>query len=179
MNSPAENAATARARAGFKTHEAAAKAIGCSRTLVLAWEKGDAAIKDSKFLLNAARAYRVRPRWLAEGEGSDGYPWSDSDAPHPAAAEPLIPALPDDLPLLVQALSYSQALLAQALASTIPTAGRELLSALDMKLPAELREIGHIQVLRKTILQQLASDDMAALPAPTEKAPGAPRRKRR
>lgn len=74
----AENAKFARIRAGFDTPEKAAKKIGCSRTLLLAWEKDGSSIRGSKYLLDAALAYRVRPEWLAKNEGLDGYPWNGS-----------------------------------------------------------------------------------------------------
>jgi len=85
----------------------------------------------------------------------------------------------DDLAKVVEALAHSQTLLAQALAATIPTAAREMLGALDTKLPDDLREIGYIQVLRSTIVGQLARNDMASLRDSTQKAPAAPQRKRR
>jgi transcriptional regulator with XRE-family HTH domain len=67
----------ARLRARFETEAAAAAAIGCSRPLVIAWEKGDAKSIGGKYLLAAARAYRVRPEWLKDGTGPDGFPWGD------------------------------------------------------------------------------------------------------
>lgn len=74
----AANAKMARERAKFATPKDAAAAIGCSRTLVIAWEDGSTTIKGSKYLLPAARAYRVRPEWLASNMGPDGFPWSES-----------------------------------------------------------------------------------------------------
>jgi phage repressor protein C with HTH and peptisase S24 domain len=59
------------------TPQQAADLIGCSRPLVLAWEKGDNTLKGSKYLLPAARAYKVRPQWLSTGTGEDGFPWTD------------------------------------------------------------------------------------------------------
>lgn len=71
----AERALFARKRAGFKSQEDAAKAIGCSRGTVGMWESGGTqAIGD--YLLDAARAYKVRPAWLNGGEGDDGFPWT-------------------------------------------------------------------------------------------------------
>ncbi|KAF1006757.1 MAG: hypothetical protein GAK28_02433 [Luteibacter sp.] len=67
----------ARTRAKLTPQEAA-DLIGCSRPLVLAWEKGDNTLQGSKYLLAAARAYAVRPEWLSSGEGDDGYPWTDT-----------------------------------------------------------------------------------------------------
>lgn len=65
---------TARKRAGFKSQEAAAKAIGCSRGTVAMWETSGS-LSIGKYLLEAARTYRVRPEWLDTGAGDDGYPW--------------------------------------------------------------------------------------------------------
>jgi hypothetical protein len=86
---------------------------------------------------------------------------------------------PDNLVRVVEALAHSQTYLSQALAATIPTAARELLGALDNTLPPELRAIGYIQTLRAAIVTQLAHSDRAALPGVSQKAPAAPRRKRR
>lgn len=71
----AENAKFARVRAGFTTEIEASRAIGCSRTLIISWENGTGSIKGSKYQMAAAMAYKVRPRWLTDGEGDDGYPF--------------------------------------------------------------------------------------------------------
>lgn len=71
----AYRARTARIRAGFQNEKAAADAIGCSRPLVISWEKGEAKSIGGKFLTEAARAYKVRPQWLALTSDDDGYPW--------------------------------------------------------------------------------------------------------
>lgn len=77
----AEIARFARIRAGFAKEEQAAKAIGCSRTLIISWENGSSTIRGSKYQLAAARAYRVRHLWLTEGLGDDGFPTvSDQEA---------------------------------------------------------------------------------------------------
>lgn len=73
----ADRARLARVRAGFENEAAAARAIGCSRPLVIAWENGDAKSIGSKYLIAAAKAYRVRPAWLGDGQEPDGFPWSD------------------------------------------------------------------------------------------------------
>lgn len=86
---------------------------------------------------------------------------------------------PDSLPMVVEALAHSQTYLAQALASTIPTAARELLGALDNTLPPELREIAYIQTLRHAILRELGHSDKVVLLDSQRKAPGARPRKRR
>lgn len=174
----AANAKMARERAGYETQQAAADAIECSRTTVLGWEneKNPTPIRGSQYLLDAARVYRVRPAWLASGEEPDGFPWQESAS---ATAEPPapIPGEQIDLAKGLEALARSQTYMAQALAATIPTAAREVLSALDNRLPQELREIGYIQTLRSAIVGQLASSDMAAMPAPPKKAHQARRRK--
>lgn len=180
----AADALMARTRAGFRTTQAAADAISvhagskCPRTLVWGWEHGTAALKGSKYLLAAARAYRVRPEWLNGDDAADGFPWPESGQATPSTPPP-IPALDDDLAVVVEAMSHAQALLAQALASTIPTAAREFVAALDLKLPPELRESAYIHMLRQTVTLQLGRNDIAALRDQSEKAPAKPRRKRR
>lgn len=72
----ATRARRARLRAGYDKPGDAAKAIGCSRTLILRWESGSAR-SIGKFLLPAARAYDVKPAWLALEADDDGYPVSD------------------------------------------------------------------------------------------------------
>ena len=56
----AQRARMARIRAGFKREIDAAAAIGCSRPLVIRWET-DALSIGQKYLLAAARDYKVRP----------------------------------------------------------------------------------------------------------------------
>lgn len=175
MDEIAANAKMARTRAGFETQDAAAKAIGCARTLVLAWEAGTAALKGSKYLLDAAKAYRVRPEWLADGDAPDGYPWNASATERP---QRVIPDFQTDVALALEALGRSQAYIAQALAATIPTAAREILASLDSRLPEELREVAYIKTLRTAIVGQLASNDKLAMHAPAQKAHSVPRRKR-
>lgn len=68
-----ERARAARIRAGFRNEAAAAKAIGCSRPTVIRWETDAKSIGD--YLLRAARAYSVRPEWLAMESDDDGYPY--------------------------------------------------------------------------------------------------------
>ncbi|WP_460821529.1 LexA family transcriptional regulator [Lysobacter olei] len=65
----------ARIRAGFTKEKDAAAAIGCSRPLVIRWEAGEAHSIGGKYLMEAARVYRVRPEWLALTSDDDGYPW--------------------------------------------------------------------------------------------------------
>lgn len=96
-SSLAARAQKARIRAGFAKEADAALAIGCSRTLVIAWENGDAKSIGGKYLLPAARAYKVRPEWLSDGAGVDGYPWGEGQdhlAPlresHPLQLDPVM-----------------------------------------------------------------------------------------
>src|SRR5688572_24991880 len=70
-----ERARMARIRAGYPNEAAAAADIGCSRPLVISWEKGEAKSIGSKYLLDAAKAYKVRPEWLLMETEDDGYPW--------------------------------------------------------------------------------------------------------
>ena len=82
----AARATKARLRAGFAKPADAAKAIGCSRPLVIRWESGDAQSIGQKYLLPAARAYRVRPEWLTLESDDDGFPWTGSaEAPRASA----------------------------------------------------------------------------------------------
>jgi len=71
----------------FDTQEAAAKVIGCGRTTVLNWEseKDPKPIKNSQYQEAAARAYKVRLKWLIDGEGPDGYPLRETET-NPDAA---------------------------------------------------------------------------------------------
>lgn len=73
----AKRARKARIRAGFELPGDAAKAIGCSRPLILRWESGDAN-RIGKYLLAAARTYRVNPDWLDLDSSDDGYPYAQS-----------------------------------------------------------------------------------------------------
>lgn len=160
----AERMKMARERAGFAKEAHAAKEIGCGRTTVIAWEnpKNPTPIAKSRFLLDAARAYRVRPEWLRGDPVEDGYPWRPG---HQVDAEPpsVIPEEPADLRATIEAACWAQAYIAQALAATIPTAAREVLTALDNKLPPKLRETAYITALRSRIVLQLASTDRGAL----------------
>src|SRR6185437_6130825 len=71
----------------FDTQEAAAKVIGCGRTTVLNWEseKDPKPIKNSQYQEAAASAYKVRLKWLIDGEGPDGYPLRETET-NPDAA---------------------------------------------------------------------------------------------
>jgi len=76
-----DRARAAREQAGFDDPGKAAARIRCSRTLIVSWEDGSAKSIGAKYLFAAARAYRVRPEWLATGEGKDGFPFGDDDEP--------------------------------------------------------------------------------------------------
>lgn len=66
-----------RLRAGFKSHQAAADAIGCTRGNVSMWEAPSSDVKSvGEYLLNVAAAYKVRPEYINSGKGDDGFPWS-------------------------------------------------------------------------------------------------------
>lgn len=71
----AERALLARRRAGFRSQEAAAKAIGCSRGTVAMWESSGTQ-RIEEYLNAAARAYKVNPDWLDLLTDDDGYPWA-------------------------------------------------------------------------------------------------------
>lgn len=75
----ATRAKMARTRAGFAKESQAATAIGCSRPLVISWENGAAVSVGGKYLLPAARAYKVNPRWLTLETDDDGYPWVEAE----------------------------------------------------------------------------------------------------
>ena len=117
----------------------------------------------------------------SEGVKEDGAEWSTpaKGNPKPDAEAAATSEEPDDLATVVQAMSYCQTFVAQALAATIPTAACDVLGALDNKLPQHLHETGYIQTLRKTILGQLSRNSMLSRRAATPKAPSAPQRKRR
>ncbi|HHW4685780.1 MAG TPA: S24 family peptidase [Xylella sp.] len=75
----------ARIRAGFSTPQAAAKAIGCSRTTVIRWEDDPAAVSiGSKYLIATANAYKVRPEWLMMELDEDGYPFEGAPSKYRA-----------------------------------------------------------------------------------------------
>lgn len=158
MDKIAANAQMARTRAGFDTHKAAAKKIGCARTLVLAWEAGTAALKGSKYLLDAAKAYKVRPEWLAKDEGEDGYPWSES-------GESVTITEPDPpLDMRIEALDTVLTAFAHVLAATIPTLGRALEDRVA-GLPDDLLAQRFGATLLNTLRQQNIENDLAAAKA--------------
>ncbi len=80
----AERASVARRRVGLTMSEAA-DLIGCSRPLLAQWESGRSKSLGGRFLLSAAKAYKVDPEWLAEMTDDDGYPWQSGGQVGPLA----------------------------------------------------------------------------------------------
>lgn len=158
MDKISANAAMARKRAGFRIPKDAAKTIGCPRTLVWAWEHGKSNPGASKYLLRAAKAYRVRPDWLAKGEGEDGYPWSESGKPVMSAE------LDPPLDMRIEALDTVLTAFAHVLAATIPTLGRALEDRIA-ELPEDLLAQRLGATLLKTLRQQNVENDLAAAKA--------------
>lgn len=72
-----------RSRAGFRTQQAAASAIGCERGTVGMWEAPSSAVSavGSDYLLAVAAAYKVRPESI-NAAVPDDFPWSPA-APAP------------------------------------------------------------------------------------------------
>ncbi|MGH8032720.1 MAG: helix-turn-helix transcriptional regulator, partial [Luteimonas sp.] len=65
-----------RLRAGYSSQAAAAEAIGCERGTVGMWEAPSSNVESVEgYLLDVARAYKVRPDYINSGEGEDAYPW--------------------------------------------------------------------------------------------------------
>lgn len=66
-----------RIRAGFPTQESARIAIGCERGTVGMWEAPSSPVNSvGEWLLQAARAYKVRPEWINDlASTDDGYPY--------------------------------------------------------------------------------------------------------
>lgn len=158
MDKISANAKMARIRAGFKIPKDAARAIGCPRTLVWAWEHGKSNPGASKYLLRAAKKYRVRPDWLAKDEGEDGYPWSESGE--------LITITEPDPPLdmRIAALDTVLTAFAHVLAATIPTLGRALEDRVA-GLPDDLLAQRFGATLLNTLRQQNIENDLAAAKA--------------
>lgn len=73
-----------RLRAGYRSHAAAADAIGCTRGTVGMWEAPSSFVRSvgSEWLFETARAYRVRPEWINDLESdADGFPWEPASQP--------------------------------------------------------------------------------------------------
>lgn len=160
----ARNAKLARLRAGFDTHEKAARAIGCSRTLVIAWETTGTSLKGSKYLLDAARAYRVDPTWLATGIGPDGY----ENAPEPAISDLDANQSIAQFRQTQEELRAALLAVSRVLAETIPTAGR----AMEAEL-AKLPEGRYLELLLGIVRRENAKRDVADADARVRKARGA------
>lgn len=136
----AERARSARIRAGFRTEADAAKAIGCSRPLVIAWEKGDVKSIGGKYLTAAARAYRVRPEYLAMQSDTDGFPWSD--CARPVSGDTALAALQAE----VQELRLLATTALVVMASHRPVEAKALLDALQ-QTPGDTGTLSHLQDL--------------------------------
>lgn len=70
----------ARERAGFENEAAAARAIDCSRPLVIAWEKDQSDVTNSRYVYDVAVAYKVRPEWVRDPKEPDGFPWTPNES---------------------------------------------------------------------------------------------------
>lgn len=79
-----------RLRAGLRSQQSAADAIGCERGTVGMWEAPSSAVDSvsGDYLLAVARAYQVRPDYINTGKGIDGYPWSaGEETPTPSRSQ--------------------------------------------------------------------------------------------
>lgn len=110
----ADRARAARLRAGFPKESDAAKAIGCGRTTVIRWET-DADSIGSRYLLAAAKAYRVRPEWLTLETDEDGYPWTDKLTASSRPAERPAPSQPASQSARTSSFTLALQLAAEAL----------------------------------------------------------------
>src|SRR6185312_4360725 len=87
-----------RLRAGLRSQQDAADAIGCKRGTVGMWEAPSSAVDSvsGDYLLAVAQAYQVRPEYLNAGSGDDGFPWAPTDEAattsqsHPLKLDPQI-----------------------------------------------------------------------------------------
>ncbi|MFC4729500.1 S24 family peptidase [Coralloluteibacterium thermophilus] len=70
-----------RLRAGYKSQKEAADAIGCERGTVSMWEAPSSQVKTvGDYLLEVARAYKVRPEWVNDLDSDDdGFPWQPTE----------------------------------------------------------------------------------------------------
>jgi transcriptional regulator with XRE-family HTH domain len=81
-----------RVRAGLKSQQDAADAIGCERGTVGMWEAPSSAVDSvsGDYLLAVARAYQVRPDYINTGKGDDGFPWTpDAATAKPSHSHPM------------------------------------------------------------------------------------------
>jgi transcriptional regulator with XRE-family HTH domain len=85
-----------RLRAGLKSQQDAAEAIGCERGTVGMWEAPSSPVDSvsGEYLMQVAAAYKVRPEYINTGVGEDGFPWDVESAPlrhsHPVRLDPEI-----------------------------------------------------------------------------------------
>lgn len=79
-----------RLRAGLKSQQKAADAIGCERGTVGMWEAPSSAVDSvsGEYLMRVASAYRVRAEYINSGEGDDSFPWS-SEAASESRSQPM------------------------------------------------------------------------------------------
>lgn len=134
-----DRARMARLRAGFDTESDAAKAIGCGRTTVIRWESDASAVSiGGKYLLPAARAYRVHPDWLAMRCDDDRYPWVEqSDDAEIAALREEIAGLKMIAGAYMAVMATHRPLEAKALADALAKASappeyvRQVLAEID------------------------------------------------
>lgn len=71
-----------RLRAGFKSQQMAADAIGCPRGTVGMWEAPSSPVQSigNEWLFEVARVYKVHPAWINKLDAdNDGYPWEPLD----------------------------------------------------------------------------------------------------
>jgi transcriptional regulator with XRE-family HTH domain len=169
-NDLASRARMARLRAGYKKEADAAKAIGCSRPLVIRWESGAPAAIGNKYLLSAARVYKVRPEWLTLESNDDGYPWPGSAEVPSAAADkgrkvvesPASYAVRPDADSLRTALEITERVLTNARVSVTAQARADItLAVYDL-----IREGHGIAGAERTVSHMLRA--VGGLTAPTE-----------
>lgn len=85
-----------RVRAGFKSQDEAAQAIGCKRGTVSMWEAPSSSVNavSEEYLFKVAKAYRVLPQWINVGGANDGFNAQTSES---ATNSPEHGALKSDL----------------------------------------------------------------------------------
>lgn len=127
-----------RLRAGFKSQQAAADAIGCERGTVGMWEAPSSPVDavGNEYLLEVSTAYKVKPEYVRTGKGPDGYPWTGSvaEAPAsygaPAAPEPSSEELRPAADTLRTALEITERVLTKAKVSVTAQARADITLAL-------------------------------------------------
>lgn len=135
-----------------------AKDVKIAYTTLSDLELGES--KSTTALHRIAERLGVNANWLESGKGP-----READTPgiqeEAAQYEQASPA----------ELSAALALMAQALAESIPTAGGTLADALD-RLPPELRNTAYLRGLRGTIRSQLAAQTAVRAPTPPKQGSG-------